>query len=141
MKKKQNLQLNHNNNPWLTNLVNALNYTLVILGPAYGTQSAYCAYQFAQALLAHTQHRIENIFFYADGCYNANRCTDPASDEFDLVNAWQQLAKKYAIRLTVCVAAAQRRGITEDNLADYFELTGLGELGESIAESDRVIQF
>ncbi len=111
------------------------------MGPAYGTQSAYCAYQFAQTLLSRTSHTIKNIFFYADGIYNGNRFTDPASDEFDLVTAWQTLAKEYSLTLTICVAAAQRRGIIEKNLADNFQLTGLGELSVSIAETDRTIQF
>jgi tRNA 2-thiouridine synthesizing protein D len=121
--------------------VNSLNYTLVVLGPAYGTQSAYCAYQFAHTLLTKTSHSIKNIFFYADGIYNANHYTDPANDEFNLVVAWQQLAKKYSLTLAVCVAAAQRRGVTEGNIAEHFELTGLGELSESIAMSDRTVQF
>lgn len=111
------------------------------MGPAYGTQSAYCAFQFAQTLLTHTPHTIKNIFFYADGVYNGNSYTDPANDEFDLVSAWQNLAEKYSLKLTVCVAAAQRRGIAASNLANYFELTGLGELSDSIATSDRIIQF
>ena len=41
----------------------------------------------------------------------------------------------------VCVAAAQRRGISLDNLAEHFELTGLGELSAAVASSDRVVQF
>ncbi|WP_179855799.1 sulfurtransferase complex subunit TusD [Gilliamella sp. wkB308] len=131
-----NLQANK-----INKLITSLNYTLVVLGPAYGTQSAYCAYQFAQALLLTTPHTIKNIFFYADGVYNGNRYTDPANDEFDLISAWQELAKKYDLPLTICVAASLRRGITEENIADYFQLTGLGELTESITLSDRVIQF
>ncbi|WP_218056212.1 sulfurtransferase complex subunit TusD [Gilliamella sp. App6-5] len=122
-------------------MLDSLSYTLVIMGPAYGTQSAYCAYQFAQVLLSNTPHTIKNIFFYADGVYNGNRYTDPASDEFDLISAWQELSQKHAFTLTVCVAAAQRRGIIENNLADHFQLTGLGELSESIAMTDRTIQF
>lgn len=133
--------LNQPNQRQQTNLSNSLSYTLVVLGPAYGTQSAYCAYQFAQSLLSQTSYRIENIFFYGDGVYNANDYTDPANDEFNLISAWQQLAEKYVLKLGVCVAAAQRRGVTKNNLAQYFELTGLGELSESMATSDRTIQF
>ncbi|MFQ1012032.1 sulfurtransferase complex subunit TusD [Gilliamella apicola] len=119
----------------------SLSYTLVIMGPAYGAQSAYCAYQFARTLLSKTSHTIKNIFFYADGVYNGNKFTDPASDEFNLVSAWQALAKEYCLTLTICVAAAQRRGVIETNLADCFQLTGLGELSASITETDRTIQF
>lgn len=111
------------------------------MGPVYGTQSAYCAYQFASTLLSQSQHTIKTIFFYADGVYNGNALTDPANDEFDLVRAWQELAKKYSVKLAICIAAAQRRGVLESNLAEGFELTGLGELSESIATTDRLIQF
>ena len=113
----------------------------MVMGPAYGTQAAYCAYQFAQVLLTDTKHTINNIFFYAGGVYNGNSYTDPANDEFDLVSAWQQLAQQHSLKLTVCVAAAQRRGVLQSNLAAHFQLTGLGELSESITTSDRVIQF
>ncbi|MWP47537.1 sulfurtransferase complex subunit TusD [Gilliamella sp. Pas-s27] len=133
-------QIKQNNNQ-VTHLIDSLSYTLIIMGPAYGTQSAYCAYQFAQALLSSSSHTIKNIFFYADGVYNGNSYTDPANDEFNLVSAWQELSKTHNLTLTICVAAAQRRGVIKNNLADYFQLTGLGELSESIATTDRTIQF
>lgn len=123
----------------------SLNYVVVITGPAYGTQSASCAYQFCQSLLQHSPHKLKSIFFYADGIYNANSFTNPANDEFDLVNAWQILAKQYDVQLAVCIAAAQRRGVIDEppshNIATGFQLVGLGELSESIAQSDRVMQF
>ncbi|OCG10203.1 tRNA 2-thiouridine(34) synthase TusD [Gilliamella sp. wkB178] len=136
MKKKQPNQINQQNN-----VIIPLNYAIVVMGPAYGTQSAYCAYQFTQTLVTQTAHTIKNIFFYADGVYNGNSYTDPANDEFDLVSAWQQLAETYCFPLNICVAAAQRRGIIEQNLANHFILTGLSELSEAMAICDRVIQF
>lgn len=122
----------------------ALHYVMLVMGPAYGTQSASCAYQFAQSLLQ-TPHQLDTIFFYGDGVYNANQFTDPANDEFDLVRAWQALATQYNIKLAVCIAAAQRRGVIQadhdDNFAMHFQLTGLGELSEALSKCDRVIQF
>lgn len=118
-----------------------LNYTIVVTGPVYGTQSAYCAYQFVTTLLTQTSHHIRSIFFYSEGVYNGNYYNDPANDEFDLTQAWQTLNRRYNISLNICIAAGQRRGVTENNFAEGFELVGLGQLSESIAESDRVIQF
>jgi Uncharacterized conserved protein involved in intracellular sulfur reduction len=54
--------------------------------------------------------------------------------------------------LTVCVSAALARGITDQenaqrhniqqhNLADGFELVGLGELADAVQSSQRLIQF
>lgn len=129
----------------------SLNYALVIEGPAYGTQSARAAYQFALALLEEG-HTLTRVFFYQDGVYNGSALTAPASDEFDVVSAWQQLAKQHQIELQTCVAAALRRGIvgeqeaaqnqlSANNLAEGFEQAGLGGLAEALLTADRVIQF
>ena len=129
----------------------SLNYALVIEGPAYGTQSARAAYQFALALLEEG-HTLSRVFFYQDGVYNGSALTAPASDEFDVVSAWQQLAKQHQIELQTCVAAALRRGIVGEqeaaqnqlsahNLAEGFEQAGLGGLAEALLTADRVIQF
>ena len=67
-----------------------MRFAIVVTGPAYGTQQASSAFQFAQALIA-DGHELSSVFFYREGVYNANQLTSPASDEFDLVRAWQQL--------------------------------------------------
>lgn len=122
-----------------------LNYTIMVTGSAYGTQSSFCAYQFCQSLLANTPHQIRSIFFYADGTLNANYFVSPANDEFDIVNAWQELSRDYDVPLFVCIAAAQRRGVINEqgknNVGSQFQCVGLGDLSESIANSDRLIQF
>ena len=128
-----------------------LNYCLLVTGPAYGTQQASSAWQFAQALLA-AGHRITSVFFYREGVLNANQLTSPASDEFDLVRAWVALAQQHGVELNVCVAAALRRGVTDEqeaaqlalaaaNLQPGFSLSGLGSLAEAALSNDRLVQF
>ncbi|MDY4349464.1 sulfurtransferase complex subunit TusD [Pectobacterium brasiliense] len=128
-----------------------LSYCLLVTGPAYGTQQASSALQFAQALLVEG-HRLKSVFFYREGVLNANQLTSPANDEFDLVRAWQQLGGTHQVALNVCVAAALRRGVTDAqqatqlnlagaNLQPGFALSGLGELAQSVLTCDRVIQF
>ncbi|WP_111739023.1 sulfurtransferase complex subunit TusD [Leminorella richardii] len=128
-----------------------MRYALVVTGPAYGSQQATSAWQFANALIE-KGHRIESVFFYQGGVQNANRLVSPASDEFDLVRAWQQFSRQHSVVLNVCVAAAlrrgvidaqeaQRRGQTADNLQSGFTLSGLGELAQAALTVDRVIQF
>lgn len=128
-----------------------LRYCLLVTGPAYGTQQASSALQFAQALIAEG-HRLESVFFYREGVLNANRLTAPANDEFDLVRAWQRLGGEHGVALNVCVAAALRRGVTDAqqaaalklpgaNLQPGFTLSGLGELAQSVLTCDRVMQF
>lgn len=128
-----------------------LRYTLLVTGPPYGTQQASTAYRFAQACLA-AGHGLSQIFFYQAGVLNANSFTAPASDEFDLVAAWQQLARQQGVALLVCSAAASRRGVLDQpqaserglaqgNLAPGFTLAGLSDLTIAVLNSDRFIQF
>lgn len=130
-----------------------LNYCLLVTGPPYGTQQASSAHQFAETLLA-KKHQLASIFFYREGVLNANQLTRPASYEFDLVRAWEQLAHDHSIKLNVCISAASRRGVTGEhallhqeeipqicNLQPGFRLSGLGALAEALLICDRVIQF
>ena len=41
----------------------------------------------------------------------------------------------------VCVAAALRRGIKDENLAPGFRISGLGQLIESGIQADRYVTF
>jgi tRNA 2-thiouridine synthesizing protein D len=131
--------------------VSGLCYTLVVNGPAYGSQSSRSAYLFAQALIE-KKHTLHSVFFYQDGVLNGSSLTVPATDEFDLVSAWQQLAIEHDIKLETCVAAALRRGVVSElesqqhqlgaaNVAVGFEQAGLGRLAEALLTQDRVIQF
>ncbi|MGL5699845.1 MAG: sulfurtransferase complex subunit TusD [Kluyvera sp.] len=128
-----------------------MRFALMVTGPAYGTQQASSALQFAQAVLAEG-HEIACVFFYREGVYNANQLTSPASDEFDLVRAWQSLHDAHGIALHICVAAALRRGVADEteanrlglaasNLQSGFSLSGLGALAEAALTCDRVVQF
>ncbi|WP_255557197.1 sulfurtransferase complex subunit TusD [Sodalis sp. dw_96] len=128
-----------------------MRYCLMVSGPAYGTQQAGSALQFARALLA-AGHRIITVFFYQEGVHNANGYTSPAGDEVDMVRAWQRFGQQHDVALEVCVAAALRRGIADEreagqlglsgyNLQAGFILSGLGSLAQAVAQCDRFIQF
>lgn len=128
-----------------------MRFALMVTGPAYGTQQASSALQFAKAALAEG-HEIACVFFYREGVYNANQLTSPASDEFDLVRAWQSLHDENGVALHICVAAALRRGVTDEtesrqlglptfNLQPGFSLSGLGSLAEAALTCDRMVQF
>lgn len=128
-----------------------MRFALMVTGPAYGTQHASSALQFAQAVLGEG-HELACVFFYREGIYNANQFTAPASDEFDLVRAWQALHDAHGVALHICVAAALRRGVTDEkeagqlglsgfNLQPGFSLSGLGALAEAALTCDRMVQF
>lgn len=128
-----------------------LTYSLLVNGSVYGSQSALNAYQFACALIERG-HKLVSVFFYQDGVHNASSLVVPANDEFNLTKAWQQLSVQHEVRLESCVAASLRRGILDSNeakthgrdssnVAQGFELAGLGGLAEAMLVQDRVVQF
>lgn len=117
-----------------------MRYVLAIKSPIYGSQGAYFAYQFASELIVQ-KHQISQIFFFQNGVSNANALINPANDEINLLEKWQQLSTQHHIPLHLCIAAAQRRGIVEQNLATGFTLAGLGEFSKAVLEADRLMSF
>ncbi|WGE33596.1 sulfurtransferase complex subunit TusD [Actinobacillus genomosp. 1] len=125
-----------------------MDYVLAIKSPVYGAQGAYLAYQVAEALLT-AGHHIKQVFFFQDGVSNANALVNPASDETNLLEKWQHLAKSQGLALHLCISAAQRRGIVDPqtsktqqtNLAEGFILAGLGEFNQAVLKADRLLTF
>ncbi len=123
---------------------------LVNEGP-YTHQASDSAYQFAKAALA-KGHEIYRVFFYHDGVNNASRLTVPPQDDRHIVNRWSALAQEHGIDLVVCIAAAQRRGVLDENeakrhgkdannIAPGFRISGLGQLVEAGIQADRLVTF
>ena len=114
-------------------------------------QASDSAYQFTKAALE-KGHEIFRVFFYHDGVNNGTRLTTPPQDDRHITNRWIDLAEKHSLDLVVCVAAAQRRGIVDDdemkrqgkdatNIAPHFRISGLGQLIEAGIQSDRLMVF
>lgn len=112
---------------------------LVNEGP-FTHQASDSAYRFVLAALE-KGHEIYRVFFYHDGVNNGNKLSEPQSDDRDLVKLWSALGTEREIDLVVCVAAALRRGVKDDILAEGFRISGLGQLIEAGIESDRLIVF
>ena len=119
-------------------------------GP-YTHQASDSAYQFAKAALA-KGHEIYRVFFYHDGVNNATRLTVPPQDDRNVVNRWSELAQQHKLDLVVCIAAAQRRGLLDENeasrqgkdannIAPGFRISGLGQLVEAGIQADRLVVF
>lgn len=83
-------------------------------------------------------HRIGRVFFYNEAVTFAHRS---AADESGVRMRLAQLAMETPFELAVCVAAAGRRGITDQSLAEGFVIAGLGQLIEAIEEGDRLVSF
>ena len=112
---------------------------LVNEGP-FTHQASDSAYRFVVAALD-KGHEIYRVFFYHDGVNNANKLSEPQSDDRDLVKLWSALGKEHELDLVVCIAAALRRGVKDDILAEGFRISGLGQLIEAGIESDRLLVF
>ncbi len=126
-------------------------FSIVIQSAPYSRQAPESALRFARALLD-GGHQIHRVFFYADGVQCGNSLASPPQDEMNLPLSWQQLATEHQLDLVVCIAAAVKRGVLDQNeagryekpghnLAQGFELSGLGQLAEATIVSDRVITF
>ena len=119
-------------------------------GP-YQHQASDSALQFAKAALA-KGHELFRVFFYHDGVNNATRLAIPPQDDRNITQQWTELQKQYNLDLVVCIAAAQRRGILDEdemkrqgkdanNIAEGFRISGLGQLIEAGIESDHLVTF
>jgi tRNA 2-thiouridine synthesizing protein D len=126
-------------------------FTLLVTSAPFSTQGAYSAYRFAMSVIE-TGHTIKGVFFYDNGTLNGSALQIGASDEFNLLKAWQSLGADYQVPLQVCVNAATKRGIinAQDadesdqahfSLSEHFESVGLGELANLLNNSDRLVQF
>ena len=128
-----------------------LNYCLVVRAGPHQQSQALSALHFAQALLA-AGHHIERVFFYQQGVHTANALRTPAQGDLNVTTLWQQLQKQANLDLCVCIAAALQHGVVNaeeatryelqhHNLADGFELAGLGQLAAATVTCDRVVSF
>ncbi|MDY7219608.1 sulfurtransferase complex subunit TusD [Denitrificimonas sp. JX-1] len=109
------------------------------------------ALRFAQALLAQ-KHEIVRVFFYQDGVLSAANNLVVAQDQEDIARQWQDFIRAYDIDAVVCIAAALRRGVLDHveatryqrqggNLAEGYQLSGLGQLHDALQRADRHISF
>lgn len=126
-------------------------FSIVVQGAPHSQQGAESALRFARAVLAEG-HQIYRVFFSGDAVHNGSILATPQQDEGNIVEGWQALAREHQLDLVVCIAAALRRGVMDDNeaarhskaasnLADGFTLSGLGQLTDAALNSDRVVTF
>ncbi len=115
------------------------------------THTSHTAYQFVKTAL-HLGHEVIRVFFYQEGVYHAFAHALPPDDEWQYTACWQKLVQDYALDLVVCISAAQRRGLlcadeakqrhkADDDLAQGFRISGLGQLIEANLLADRFIVF
>ncbi len=128
-----------------------MKFGIVINEGPYTHQSSDSALQFVKAALE-KEHEIFRVFFYHDGVNNGTSLSVPPQDDRNLTKEWSDLAESHGLDLVVCVAAAQRRGMLDEdemkrhgknasNLANGFRISGLGQLIEAGIQADRLVTF
>lgn len=126
-------------------------FTLQVKAPPCSSASAIAALRFAQAVVA-SEHTLTRVFFAGDGVVIGNSLIVAQQDETDLRREWQQIAQSCGTELILCISACLKRGIADDimrarydlpcaNLAEHFQIAGLGLLAEAAIECDRLISF
>jgi len=126
-------------------------FGVVVSEGPYTHQAADSAYLFVKAALD-AGHEVPRVFFYHDGVNVSTRLSIPPQDERNIQQNWTALAKEHEIDLVVCIAAAQRRGLLDENeatrqgkdannIAEGFRISGLGQLIEMGIQTDRLVTF
>ena len=128
----------------------SMKINLLVVGGLYAQQSGYSAWQFCKAALE-AGHEITQVFFYQDGVTQGSALATPLGDEFDAPSAWGELAQS-GVELVVCVSAAERRGIIDQeqakelgveqyNLHSSFTVAGLGVFHQASLDAERTVTF
>ncbi|WP_260961378.1 sulfurtransferase complex subunit TusD [Pseudomonas citri] len=127
-----------------------MKFAIALFSAAHAPSSRR-ALLFAQAALA-GGHEIVRLFFYQDGVYNACASVVTPQDEQDLPQQWRTFVRDNQLDGVVCIAAALRRGVLNDEEAQRYQrsavsveapwtLSGLGQLHDAIQDADRLICF
>lgn len=127
-----------------------MKFVIAVFSPGHAPSSRR-ALLFAQAALA-GGHEIVRLFFYQDGVHSASANVVTPQDENDVPAHWREFVTAHQLDAVVCIAAALRRGVLNDeeanryqrpaaNLPVPWELSGLGQLHEAVQSADRLVCF
>ncbi len=127
-----------------------MKFAIAVFSPGHAPSSRR-ALLFAQAAVA-GGHEIVRLFFYQDGVHSASANVVTPQDENDVPAQWREFVTSQRLDAVVCIAAALRRGVLNDeeanryqrpaaNLPAPWELSGLGQLHEAAQGADRLLCF
>ncbi len=130
---------------------NPMIYSLLVLSSPTSGQGSQTAAAFARSAIARGHH-IHRVFFLDAGVEAgaANAVFPP--DEKDRIEPWVALAEQDGVELILCISSALRHGMLDKTEADRhekngptihpaFTISGLGQLVDATANSDRLLTF
>ena len=125
-------------------------YSLLVLSSPFSGHSARRAAQFAHCVIGRG-HTIHRVFFLDAGTLASAANSVSAQDEESPVTGWAELADQHGIELAICITSALKHGMLDQVEADrherastidpLFTVSGLGQLVDAYASSDRLITF
>ena len=128
-----------------------MKFSVVVYAPPYSNEAAASALKFSRAVIAKGLS-IYLIYFFSDCVNIAISLAITPQDEINLQAEWHDLIDEQDIDSVVCVTSGLKRGLIDSkesekrNLASSSrmsssELSGLGQLIDAYANSDRVLNF
>ena len=126
-------------------------YSLLVLSSPASGLTARTAAEFARCAIARG-HRIHRVFFLDAGTTSASSNSVFPQDEGNPALAWEQLHEQHGVELVICIASALKYGMLDGTEAARYErpnatispaftVSGLGQLVDACANSDRLMTF
>ena len=126
-------------------------YSLLVLSsPLSGNCSRHAA-DFAHCVIARG-HSIHRVFFLDAGTVASAATSVFPQDEANPLQSWVKLSEQHAVELVICISSALRYGMLNQVEATRYErpgvtvhpaftVSGLGQLVDACAHSDRLVTF
>jgi len=129
----------------------AMIYSLLVTSPPASGQASLTAARFARAVLERG-HRIHRVFFLDAGVGNGSATAVFPQDEAGRLAPWVELFEQHGVELVLCISSALRYGMLDRTEAERHErsaatahpafvVSGLGQLVDAAAGSDRLVTF
>lgn len=126
-------------------------YSLLVLSSPVSGHGASSAAEFAQCVIARG-HSIHRVFFLDTGTLTSSANSVFPQDHSDPVRPWVVLAEQHGVELVICISSALKHGMLDQAEANRYErpcptinpmfsVSGLGQLVDACAHSDRLITF
>jgi len=126
-------------------------YSLLVLSSPSSGHGARTAAAFARCVLLRG-HQLYRVFFLDAGTEAGSAVTVLPQDEADRLQPWLDLAEQHGVELVLCVSSALKRGMLDEREAGRHEkvgptahpafiVSGLGQLHDAAAHSDRLVTF
>jgi tRNA 2-thiouridine synthesizing protein D len=126
-------------------------YSLLVLSSPASGHCAGTAARFAQAAICRG-HTVQRVFFLDRGTEAGSDTAIFPQDEQDRLRPWLELAEQHGVDLVLCITSALRHGMLDADEAERheksavtvhpaFSVSGLGQLVDALAKSDRTVTF